>query len=61
MSNITSKELSALEDQLNYEQVLVKKYKTYSSQCTDPQLKTKCEQVASRHQEHFNRLMTHLN
>lgn len=61
MSNITSKELSALEDQLNYEQVLVKKYKTYSSQCTDPQLKTKCEQVASRHQEHFNRLMTHLS
>jgi hypothetical protein len=61
MSNLTSKELSALEDQLNYEQVLVKKYKSYANQCTDPQLKTKCEQVASRHQEHFNRLMTHLS
>jgi hypothetical protein len=41
--------------------VLVKKYKSYANQCTDPQLKTKCEQVASRHQEHFNRLMTHLS
>lgn len=61
MPNLTSKELTALEDQLNYEQILVKKYRTYSSQCSDPQLKTKCEQVAARHQDHFNRLMSHLN
>lgn len=61
MANITSKELSALEDQLNYEQVLVKKYRTYAASCADPQLRTKCEQVAARHQDHFNRLMGHLS
>ena len=61
MANLTSKELSALEDQLNYEQVLVKKYHTVAGSCSDPQLRTKCEQVASRHQDHFNRLMSHLN
>jgi hypothetical protein len=60
MASITSKELSALEDQLNCEQVLVKKYHIFAGQCVDPQLKTKCEQIAARHQDHFNRLMTHL-
>jgi len=61
MPNLTTKELTALEDQLNYEQVLVKKCRTFASGCTDPQLRTKFEQVACRHQDHFNRLMTHLS
>lgn len=61
MANLTSKELSAIEDQLNYEQVLVKKYRTFANSCSDPQLRQKCEQVASRHQDHFNRLMSHLS
>lgn len=61
MANLTSKELSALDDQLSLEQVLVKKYRTYASQCTDPQLRTKCEQVAARHMDHFNRLLSHLS
>ncbi len=60
MPNITAKELEALEDQLNTEQMLVKKCHTYAGQCTDPQLRAKCEQMAARHQDHFNRLMTHL-
>lgn len=60
MASITAKELNAVEDQLNLEQVLVKKYHTFAAQCADPQLKTKCEQIAARHQDHFNRLMTHL-
>lgn len=61
MANLTSKELSAIEDQLNIEQVLVKKYRTFATQVQDPQLKTKCEQVAARHQDHFNRLISHLS
>ncbi len=60
MSNITSKELSALDDQLNLEQVLVKKYRTFANQCSDPQLKTKCSQIADRHQAHFDTLMNYL-
>lgn len=60
MPNITTKELTAIEDQLNSEQTLVKKYKMYAQQCTDPQLKTKCEQAAARHQQHFSCLLKQL-
>ncbi|HIZ84024.1 MAG TPA: spore coat protein [Firmicutes bacterium] len=61
MANLTAKELSALEDQLNMEKLLIKKYKMVSSMAVDQEVKTKCEQVAAKHQEHFNRLMSHLN
>lgn len=60
MTNISSKELSAIEDQLNYEQMLVAKYRQFSSQCTDATLKTKCNQIADRHQQHFNTLLNYL-
>ena len=58
--NLTTKELSALEDQLNYEQILIKKYRAFSSQCNDTQLKVKCNQIADKHQQHFNTLMGYL-
>lgn len=61
MANLTSKELSALNDQLSQEQVLVKKYRMYAQQLTDQQLKTKCEQIATEHQNHYNTLMSYLN
>ena len=61
MANLTSKELTALEDQLGMEQVLVKKYRSYAALTTDPQLKTKCEQIAGAHQAHYTRLLGHLN
>ena len=51
MANLTSKELSAIEDQLNAEQCLIKKYKLYAQNASDPQIKTKCEQIAAKHQE----------
>lgn len=61
MANLTSKELSALEDQLNGEQLLIKKYTAYASQSSDPQIKAKCQQIAAQHQTHFDRLMGHLS
>lgn len=61
MAQLTSKELSAIEDQLNIEQNLIAKYKNYAGQVSDPQLKSKCEQVGARHQTHFDRLYSHLN
>jgi hypothetical protein len=60
MPNITSKELTALEDQLNSEQMLVKKYNSFANMCTDAVLKTKCQQIAAKHQEHYNKLMKYL-
>ena len=61
MPNVTAKELSALEDLLGYEQVVVKKYRTIASTTTDPVIKSKCEQIAGKHQEHYNKLLTFLN
>ncbi len=61
MANLTSKELSAIEDQLNCEQMLIKKFKAYAQIATDPQVKTTCEQIASQHRQHFDTLMGHLN
>ena len=58
---LTSKELSAIEDQLNFEQLLIKKYKFFANTCTDQQLKVKCEQIAAQHQSHYATLLNQLN
>ena len=60
MQNITVKELSAIEDQLNYEQLLIKKYKNYASMCQDAQLRTTCENLAAQHKTHFDTIMSYL-
>ncbi len=60
MTNMTSKELSAIEDQLNYEQLLIKKFKGYASMCQDAQLKTTCEQIAAQHKNHYDTILNHL-
>ncbi len=61
MANLTEKELSFLEDQLNAESLLVKKFRAVAENTTDPALKGKCEQISAKHKEHFDRLMTYLN
>lgn len=58
---ITAKELSAIEDQLNGEKLLVTKLKAYSQMCDDQQLKQKCETMASKHQNHYDRLLSYLS
>ena len=60
MPNLTKKELSALEDQLNSEQLLIKKYKSYAQCAADPQIKATCEQLAAQHKTHFDTLIGHL-
>jgi len=60
MANLTSKELSALEDQLGYEKILISKYHTFANLASDPQIKSKYQSVAQRHQEHYNKLLKHL-
>lgn len=57
---MTTKELTALEEQLGSEQVLIKKYRTMASQCQDVALKTKLDGIASRHQQHFDTLKGYL-
>ncbi len=60
MANLTTKELTALEEQLGSEQVLIKKYHTMASQCTDPALKNRLDSIAGRHQQHYDKLISFL-
>ena len=60
MQNITVKELTAIEDQLSCEQLLIKKYKYYASICQDAQIKTICEQIAMQHKSHYDTIMKYL-
>jgi len=61
MPNLTSKELTALGDQLNYEQILVAKYRSMANSCTDPAMKGRLENIANAHLHHFNTMKSFLN
>lgn len=58
--NITQTELKNIDAQLEREQKLVKKYRAFSEQCSDAQLKSTLNRVADKHQQHFNTLMGYL-
>lgn len=58
---LAAKNLSILEDQLNQEALLVKKYQNYSQQCQDPQLQNLCNQIANKHKNHYETLLNYLN
>ncbi|MBE7022590.1 MAG: spore coat protein [Ruminococcaceae bacterium] len=58
--NLTEKELMALEEQLEQEQLLIHKFRQYAQHCLDAQLKASCNQIADKHQQHFNTLMGYL-
>ena len=57
MANLTSKELSALGDQIGFEQTLCKKYHAMACICTDAKLKNEFDAIAQRHQQHYNTLI----
>ena len=57
---MTTKELTALEEKLGSEQVVVKKYRTMAQQCSDPAIRSKLEDIANRHQQHFTTLLSYL-
>lgn len=61
MSQLTEKELSAIQDILNEEQLLVKKFTMLSENCQDAQLKQQMLNIANKHQGHFNAVYSHLS
>lgn len=61
MANLTAEELHAMEDQLGYEQILIKKFRSYASATQDPQIQATCNQIANQHKSHFDALLAHLN
>lgn len=58
---LTSKELSWIEDQLNLEQLMVKKYHSAEAKTEDEAIRCKMKNAADRHQQHFDRLLRHLS
>ena len=58
---LTAKELTAIEDQLNTEKLLVSKCRDYAGSMEDPELKQKVETMAGRHRAHYDKLMGFLN
>ncbi len=57
MANLTTKELSALDDQVRHEQVLVKKYQAMACLCSDTTLQNELNSIADKHQQHCNTLL----
>jgi len=60
MPQLTSKELTALEDQLTMEQNVISKFRMYAQTSTETEMKSKWECLASKHQNHYDTLVTHL-
>lgn len=60
-SMLTSKNLTILEDMLNFESLNYKKLDMYSQSCNDPQLKDVCSKAAQFHKQHFDILLNYLN
>lgn len=58
---IEQKNLSILEDQLNYEALAVKKYRQASQLCTNPDIVNLCNTASTRHRGHFEQLYNYLN
>ena len=60
MSQITTKELSALSDLLTMEENLTAKYRKTAADTADGALKNCYEQMADKHQQHLNALIANL-
>ncbi len=56
MSQLSEKELTCINESLAEEELLVKKYQMLASQSQDNEVSAKFEEVAKRHQQHFNEL-----
>ena len=60
MAQITTKELGAIGDALAVEETLISKYRYYASIATDAVIKDKMDQMADRHQRHFDELYSNI-
>ena len=60
MSQLSEKELSALNELLSEEELLVKKFNMLASHAQDATVRSEMEELSKRHQSHFNKLYNHL-
>ncbi len=57
MSNLSTKELSALEDQLGFERMLCCKYQDAAQATTEAELKNTYNQYAVQHKQNYETLL----
>lgn len=60
MSQLSEKELSAIHELLSSEELLVKKYQMLAEHTQDQEIKQQFQQIAAKHQGHFNTVYRHL-
>lgn len=56
-NQLTSKDLSYLEDQMSWLLAAVKKCHHYENECQDAQVKAMCQQICQTHQQQFQTLL----
>lgn len=56
MQMLSEKELSALNDLMTDEELLVKKFKMLSEHSQDQEIQAKFKEIATKHQGHLNSL-----
>jgi hypothetical protein len=61
VDQLSSRNLSILEDQLAQESIMVLKLRQYSRQCQDSELKNLCNRLAEKHRNHYNSLLNYIN
>lgn len=61
LANLTTKELTALEDQLNFERVLCCKYQDAARSCNEADLQSSFRQYATQHQQNYQTLLNFLH
>ncbi|WP_019156709.1 ferritin-like domain-containing protein [Robertmurraya massiliosenegalensis] len=57
---ITTKDLSYLKDAMSWELLAFKKFHFYAEQVNDQEIKQAFEQAGRMHQNHYQRLLSHL-
>lgn len=60
MENLTTKELSALEDQLGFEKMLCCKYQQAAQNAVEEDLKKSYTQYANQHKQNYETLLAFL-
>ena len=58
---LTAKELFAIEEQLKAEKLLITKNKAYAQLCEDPERRNKFEQMAAKHEDQYQTLLSLLD
>lgn len=60
MNMVSEKELAALNELLCEEELLVKKFNMLAEHTEDTEIKSKFQEIAGKHQSHFNSLYEQL-